>query len=405
MSEDSIQKSLSKQASYMPKEQLLEVAKKDKHLFIGIPTEISFQENRVALTPEGVSVLVNNGHDIRIERGAGLAAGFEDHQYSDAGAEIVDDPELIYQAQIVLKVEPPSLEEIAMMSERQILISALQLTIQPEDFLKKLIGKRITAVAWDYLRGSDGGYPLVTAMGEIAGNTAVLIAAEYLSKLGNGKSAMLGGIPGVKPSKVVIIGAGSVGEYSTRAALGLGATVEVFDNDIHKLRRLQNNIGQRLHTSIIQESSLMRALKDADVAIGAVRAPHGRTPCMVSEEMVMNMRKGAIVIDVSIDQGGCFETSEITNHEHPVFDKHGVIHYCVPNINSRVPFTASYALSNIFVPILLEMGRVAGVDELVKSHNGFRNGVYLYRGILTNEFLGSAYGIPYKDLDLLISAI
>ncbi len=291
MSEDSIQKSLSKQASYMPKEQLLEVAKKDKHLFIGIPTEISFQENRVALTPEGVSVLVNNGHDIRIERGAGLAAGFEDHQYSDAGAEIVDDPELIYQAQIVLKVEPPSLEEIAMMSERQILISALQLTIQPEDFLKKLIGKRITAVAWDYLRGSDGGYPLVTAMGEIAGNTAVLIAAEYLSKLGNGKSAMLGGIPGVKPSKVVIIGAGSVGEYSTRAALGLGATVEVFDNDIHKLRRLQNNIGQRLHTSIIQESSLMRALKDADVAIGAVRAPHGRTPCMVSEEMVMNMRQ------------------------------------------------------------------------------------------------------------------
>lgn len=405
MNEDSLQKSLSKQASFMPKEQLLEVAKKDKQLFIGIPKEISFQENRVALTPEGVSVLINNGHEIRIERGAGLAAGFEDHQYSDAGAEIVDNPELVYQAQIVLKVEPPSLEEIAMMADRQILISALQLTIQPEDFLKKLIQKRITAVAWDYLRGSDGGYPLVTAMGEIAGNTAVLIAAEYLSKLGNGKSAMLGGIPGVQPSKVVIIGAGSVGEYSTRAALGLGAHVEVFDNDIHKLRRLQNNIGQRLHTSIIQESSLIRALKDADVAIGAVRAPHGRTPCMVSEEMVMNMRKGAIVIDVSIDQGGCFETSEITNHEHPVFEKHGVIHYCVPNINSRVPYTASYALSNIFVPILLEMGRVAGVDELIKNHNGFRNGVYLYRGILTNEFLGSAFGIPYKDLNLLISAL
>ncbi|UTW64977.1 alanine dehydrogenase [bacterium SCSIO 12643] len=398
-------KSLSQQASLMPKEQLFAIRNADRRLFIGLPKETSFQENRVGLTPSGVKVLVNNGHEVWVEMGAGVPAGFSDMEYSDAGARIVESSKEVFQAQVVLKVEPPSLEEIKMMTRRQLLISALQLSIQPEDFLKQLITKKITAIAWDYLRGADGSFPLVTAMGEIAGNTAVLIAAEYLSKVNNGLGSMLGGIPGVKPSEVVIIGAGSVGEYAARAAIGLGAIVKVFDEDTYKLRRLQNQIGQKLFTSVIQPDVLGEALSTADVAIGAVRAAHGRTPNMVSDEMVEGMKMGSVIVDVSIDQGGCFETSEVTNHEYPVFEKHGVIHYCVPNIASRVSQTASMALNNIFVPLMLNIGREAGVDSLIKQDTGLRNGVYLFKGMLTNKFLSDTYGIPYKDLDLLISAI
>ncbi len=398
-------KSLSQQASRMPKEQLFAIKNADRRLFIGIPKETSFQENRVALTPSGVMVLTHNGHEVWVEKGAGVSAGFPDHDYSESGARIVASAKEVFQAQLVLKVEPPSMGEIQMMTRKSLLISALQLSIQPEDFLNKLIDKKITAIAWDYLRGADDSFPLVTAMGEIAGNTSVLIAAEYLSKMNNGLGAMLGGIPGVKPSEVVIIGAGSVGEYAARAAIGLGATVKVFDENTYKLRRLQNQIGQNLFTSVIQPDVLSEALVTADVAIGAVRAPHGRTPCMVNDAMVQCMKKGSVIIDVSIDQGGCFETSEVTNHEFPVFEKYGVIHYCVPNIASRVSQTASIALNNIFMPIMLNIGREAGVDNLIKQDQGIRKGVYLYKGMLTNKFLSDTYNIPFKDLDLLISAM
>lgn len=398
-------KSLSQQASLMPKEQLFAIKNADRRLFIGIPKETSFQENRVGLSPSGVQLLTNNGHEVWVEMKAGESAGFSDHEYSEAGARIVESAKEVFQAQVVLKVEPPSLDEIQLMTRKSLLISALQLSIQPEDFLRKLIDKKITAIAWDYLRGADGSFPLVTAMGEIAGNTSVLIAAEYLSKVNNGLGSMLGGIPGVKPSEVVIIGAGSVGEYATRAAIGLGATVKVFDENTYKLRRLQNQIGQKLFTSVIQPAALQEALLTADVAIGAVRAPHGRTPCMVSDDMVQCMKQGSVIIDVSIDQGGCFETSEVTNHEFPVFEKYGVIHYCVPNIASRVSQTASIALNNIFAPLMLNVGREAGIDNLIKMDEGVRHGVYLYKGMMTNKFLSDTYGIPFKDLDLLISAI
>lgn len=395
-------KSLSEQAVLMPKEQLFAIKNVDRRLFIGIPKETSFQENRVGLTPSGVRLLIDNGHEVWVEMSAGKSAGFEDVEYSEAGARIVESSKEVFQAQVVLKVEPPSLEEIKMMTRKQLLISALQLSIQPEDFLKQLIDKKITAIAWDYLRGEDGSFPLVTAMGEIAGNTSVLIAAEYLSKVNNGLGSMLGGIPGVKPSEVVIIGAGSVGEYAARAAIGLGAVVKVFDESTYKLRRLQNQIGQKLFTSVIQPDILGEALATTDVAIGAVRSPHGRTPNMVSEGMVKQMKKGAVIIDVSIDQGGCFESSEVTNHDFPVFEKHGVIHYCVPNIASRVSKTASMALNNIFVPLMMNIGREAGIDNLIRRDEGLRNGVYLYKGMMTNKFLSNTYGIPYKNLDLLM---
>lgn len=402
---DETLKSLSQEASLMPKEQLVEVADSERKLYIGIPKETSFQENRVALVPEAVSLLTSNGHEVWMQSGAGAQAKFSDREYSDAGARILDSLEEVYKANLILKVEPPSLDEIALMQRKQVLISALQLSIQPEDFLKQLIEKKVTAIAWDYIMDAAGNLPVVSAMGEIAGNTAVLIAAENLSNYNSGVGTMLGGISGVKPAKVVIIGAGSVGEYATRAALGLGAHVKVFDNSTYKLRRLQNSLGVRLFTSTLQPKVLTSALRTADVVIGAIRAPHGRTPCVVTEEMISGMKRGSVVVDVSIDQGGCFETSEVTNHEYPTFVKHDIIHYCVPNIASRVSRTASYALSNIFAPILMSIGEEAGIDNLLKRNRGTRKGVYLYNGILTNEFLGEAYNIPYKDLDLLMSAL
>jgi len=393
------------QTALMPQEEMLEVGRKKGRLFIGIPKEISFQENRVALVPDAVALLVNNGHRIIVETNAGKMANFQDHDYSEAGAQIVYTPEEVYKADIILKVAPPSPQEIEMMQQRQTLISALQLTVQPEDFLKQLISKRITAIAFDWIKDIDGIYTVIRSMGEIAGGTSILIAAEYLSNVNNGQGAILGGISGISPTEVVILGAGTVGEFATRAALGLGASVKVFDNNIYRLRRLQSDIGSRVFTSVIQPRVLAKHLKTADVVIGAIRAQHGRTPLVVSEEMVSEMKVGSVIIDVSIDQGGCFETSEVTNHTKPVFRKHGVIHYCVPNIASRVSRTASYALSTIFAPILLNIGEEGGVENMLRRDAGVRNGVYIYNGTLTNEVLGKMFELPFKDINLLMAAM
>jgi alanine dehydrogenase len=393
------------QGALMPQEEMLEVGKKKGKLFIGIPKEISFQENRVALVPDAVALLVNNGHHIVIESNAGKMANFQDNDYSEAGAQIVYTPEEVYKADLILKVAPPSLSEIEMMQPRQTLLSALQMTVQPEDFVKQLMTKRITAIAFDWIKDQDGIFPVIRSMGEIAGGTSILIAAEYLSNVNNGQGSILGGISGISPTEVVILGAGTVGEFATRAALGLGASVKVFDNSIYRLRRLQSSIGTRVFTSVIQPKVLAKHLKTADVAIGAIRAPQGRTPCVVTEDMVSEMKVGSVIVDVSIDQGGCFETSRVTNHTNPVFRKHGVIHYCVPNIASRVSRTASYALSTIFAPILLNVGEEGGVPNMLKHDSGVRGGVYIYNGTLTNKYLGDTFGIPYTDLDLLMAAI
>lgn len=393
------------QIALMPQEEMLEVGRKKSKLFIGIPKEISFQENRVALVPDAVALLVNNGHHIVIESNAGKMANFQDHDYSEAGAEIVYSPEEVYKATLILKVAPPSLEEIEMMQQNQTLISALQLTVQPGDFLKKLISKKITAIAFEWIKDDDGIYTVIRSMGEIAGSTSILIAAEYLSNVNNGQGSILGGISGISPTEVVILGAGTVGEFATRAALGLGASVKVFDNSIYRLRRLQSDIGTRIFTSVIQPRVLAKHLKTADVVIGAIRSQHGRTPLVVTSEMVSEMKTGSVIIDVSIDQGGCFETSEVTNHAKPVFRKFGVIHYCVPNIASRVSRTASYALSTIFAPILLNIGEEGGVKNMLKRDEGVRNGIYMYNGVLTNRVLGEMFKLPYKDINLLMPGI
>lgn len=400
---DDLLKSLAQ--GFMPQEEMLEIAKKKSSLQIGIPKEVSLQEKRIPLVPDAVAVLVNNGHEVIIESGAGEGASFSDRDYSEVGAQIVYGTPEVYQANLILKVEPPTLEEIDMMKSGQILISALQLPIQPKDFLRKLIHKKVTAIAFDFIKDPEGILPIVNAMSEIAGNASILIAAEYLSNSTNGRGQLFGGISGVSPTDVVILGAGTVGEYAAKSALGMGATVKVFDNNTHKLRRLQDSVGQRIYTSVIQPNVLLNALKTADVVIGAISNKIGRAPIIVSDEMVGSMKEGSVIVDVSIDKGGCIETSEVTNHKKPTFIKYGVIHYCVPNIASRVSRTASNALSNVIAPTLIDTGEYGGLESMIKSYSGIQNGVYIYKGVLTNKYLAETFSLPYKDINLLLMAM
>lgn len=383
-------------------EEMLEVNKKSNSLYIGIPKEISFQECRIALTPLSVALLVNNGHRVIIESGAGVGANFSDKDYSEQGAQISFSKKDVYSADIIVKIAPPTLEEIGLMHKGQTLFSTLQTGTLKDTYLKAILHKKINAICFENLRDEGNVLSVVRAMGEIVGSASIFIAAEYLSTAFGGKGLMLGGFTGVPPTEIVILGAGTVGEYAARTALSLGAEVKVFDSSIFKLRRLQNNLGSRVFTSVMQPIVLNKAVTTCDVVIGAVRAEHGRSPCLVMEETVAKMKPHSVVVDVSIDQGGCFETSEITNHKDPVFRKHDVIHYCVPNIASRVPRTASYALTNIFAPILVEIGDKGGLMNLVWSKPGIREALYAYQGHLTNKDLAEMYNIPFKDLELLV---
>lgn len=389
----------------LPQEEMLEVGRKKSKLQIGVPKECVLQEKRVGLTPDAVSLLVGHGHEVLIETGAGEGAKYTDHDYSEAGATIAYNSKDIYGCAIVVKIEPPSKEEIAMMKHKQVLLSALQLKTRDKAFFRQLMDKKITALSLEYMEDEDGIIPVVRSMSEIAGNTSILIAAEHLSNVNNGKGYMLGGVSGVPPTEVVIIGAGTVGTYAARTALGLGANVKVFDHSLSRLRRLQDNIQMPIYTCVLQPRILEKALKRCDVAIGAVRGESGRTPCVVTEEMVQNMKAGSVIVDVSIDQGGCFETSELTDHDKPVFTKYDVIHYCVPNIPSRVSRTASFSLSNILAPALLEIGEKGGVEPLLRSRKNMRRGLYLYNGILTSKGIGEWFNLPYSDADLLFGGL
>ncbi|QEM06928.1 alanine dehydrogenase [Mucilaginibacter rubeus] len=393
---------IAKQAMLQPQESLLEVKSKKNKLYIGIPKEVSFQENRVPLTPLSVALLVNNGHEVMLESNAGQAANFSDKDYSEQGAQVVYDTKKVYEADIIIKIAPPTTHEIELMKPGQLLISTLQIATLKAESIQALMAKKITALSFEHLRDEGNTLTVVRAMSEIVGATSILIAAEYLSNVFEGKGLMLGGITGVPPTEIVILGAGTVGEYAARTAISLGAEVKVFDPSIYKLRRLQNNIGNRVFTSVVQPIVLEKAITTCDVAIGALRAEDGRSPCIISEETVSRMKRDSVIIDVSIDQGGCFETSEVTNHTHPVFRKYDVIHYCVPNIASRVARTATYALTNIFAPILLDIGDMGGIKNLIWQKSGVRNAVYIYQGQLTNKHIGERFSIPCKDLDLLI---
>ncbi len=392
------------EGQYLTQTETLQVQPKPNKLYIGIPKEIILQENRVPLVPSSVALLVAHGHRVVVETGVGSKAHFGDREYSEAGADVAYSPEQVYKADIIIKVAPPTLDEIDFMRPNQILISPLQLPIISADYINKLKQKRVIALAMEYIMDESGTFPVVRIMSELAGLCAMLTAAELMSTTSGGKGVLLGGISGVPSAKVVILGAGIVAEYATRAALGLGAEVRIFDNNIYKLKRIQNQVGRSLYTSAIDPYVLEKELIQADVAIGAVHSKTGRTPLIVSEDMVMKMKPGSVIIDVSIDQGGCFETSEVTSIEKPTFIKHDVIHYCVPNLATRVSRTASIAISNILIPLLLKTSGVGGIEHMLFSNPGLRHGVYTYKGSLTNEYLGERFQIKYTDLDLLMTS-
>ncbi|MFV0564476.1 MAG: alanine dehydrogenase [Flavobacteriaceae bacterium] len=385
----------------LPQEETLEIFKRKGDLFIGIPKETAFQEKRVCLTPDAVYALVSNGHRVLLESGAGEGANFSDKEYSEAGAEITKDTAKVFACPMILKVEPPTLEQVKHINPQTIIISALQLKTQTKKYFEALAAKRITALAFEFIRDSDGSYPAVKSLSEIAGTASVLVASELLSDTNGGSGRMFGNISGVPPLEVVIIGAGTVGEFAARSSIGLGASVKIFDNSITKLRRMQTNLGRPLYTSTIQPKILTKALKRCDVAIGAVRGSN-RSPIVVNDTMVQNMKKGAIIIDVSIDMGGCFETSEVTSHKQPTFVKHNVVHYCVPNIPAKYPRTSSLSISNIFTPYLLKIAEDGGIENSLRFDRGLKNGLYFYHGILTNKSVAEWFDLNYSDINLII---
>jgi alanine dehydrogenase len=395
---------ISSSINYETLEETLDIKPQTSSLFIGIPKEEAFQENRIALTPDSVAVLVSNGHRVVVEHKAGEGAHFSDKDYSEAGAKIAYEKKEVFECDLLIKSAPVSDQELDHLKVNQTIISPIHLPVMKTHILEKMMEKRITALSFENLKDDSGHNPIVRSMSEIAGSAVMLIAGQYLGSANNGKGVLLGGISGIPPTKVIIIGAGIVGEYAARTALAVGGSVKIFDNNIYKLKRLQNNMGARLWTSVIEPKILAKQLKTCDVAVGALSSAGGRTPIVVTEEMVAQMRPGSVVVDVSIDRGGCFETSEITSHEKPVITKYGVIHYCVPNIPSGFARTASQAVSNVLMPLLLEIGDEGGLEKLVWHKFNIRTGIYLFKGSLTNIHLSQRFNLKYTDLNLLIAS-
>jgi alanine dehydrogenase len=385
----------------IPQEEMLEVKKQKGELFIGLPKETHFQEKRVCLTPDAVAALTANGHRVVIETEAGNGANFTDKEYSEAGAKISYNVEEAFKCNIILKVSPPTETEIKFINPQAILISSLQLKTQSKKYFECLAKKRVTAIAFDYIKEEHDTYPIVKSLSEIAGTAAVLIAGELMSGVNEGNGLLFGNIGGVAPTSVVILGAGTVGEFAARSAIGLGARVKVFDNSITKLRKLQHALNMPIYTSTLQPKTFAKALMRCDVAIGAIRGKN-RSPIAATETMIKQMKDGAVIVDVSIDRGGCFETSKVTSHKNPTFEKHGVIHYCVPNIPSRYSRTASVSISNIFTPYLLDIAKEGGFENAARFDKSLRNGMYFYHGVLTNKTVADWFDLPFRDINLLI---
>ncbi|MCV9389177.1 alanine dehydrogenase [Reichenbachiella ulvae] len=397
--------SLIEESKLYPQEKLAQIKKGAKKLNIGIPKENSTYENRVPLTPKAVGALTAKGHKVIVEPGTGEAANFSDEEYTEAGANLATGTKEVFQSDMIVKVEFPTVKEISWMHNRQTIISTIH--AEEKDIksrLELLNEKKAIAVGYEFIEDKAGGLPIVRAMSEIAGVSVISIAAEYMSTDNKGAGIILGGITGVPPTNVVIIGAGTVTEYAARTAIALGASVKIFDRHLYKLHRLKHILSASVFTSTIDQVALRKALTEADVVIGAVRNEKGHLDKIISEEMVKGMKKGSVIVDVSIDEGGCVETSRPTNLNKPTFTKHGVIHYCVPNIASKYPRTSTKALSNIFTPILLGMSNHGGVDEMIFENKWFMKGVYAYKGFITNYHLSKKFGLRFKDLNLLMAA-
>lgn len=388
--------------SLFPEECLLREIARQPRLSIGIPKENADVETRLALTPEGVAIVTEEGHSVYVQRGAGEPMSYSDLQYSEAGAYMVDEASEVFGVDLVLKIAPPTIDELNLMHDRSSILSMLQLSNLSAECIKLMMKKKMTAIAYELIKDEQRAFPVVSSISEIEGNTAIAVAAELMSNERGGKGLLLGGVAGITPTEVLILGAGITGSVAARTALALGAQVKVFDHDVNKLRKIQHYLGQRIFTSVIHPAVLFKALATADAVIGNLRYIYGTERFMVSEDLVKTMKPGAIIIDMSVDQGGCFETSECRTLQNPVFEKHGIIHYCVPNISARVARTASMALSNIFAPMLLKIGNSGSVKSAIAESVGFRHGAYIYGGVLVNRLIGNYYDIPSNDIGLLM---
>jgi len=396
---------LSEKGVLLPREETLERRPQQKKFVIGIPLEKDENERRIALVPNAVDLLVKNGHKVVIEENAGSSAHFSNELYADAGAIITPSAGEVWRSDIIMKIAAPDEEEMAFIYKNQVVFSALMPQSRNKAFFKKMMEKKPVAVAYELIKDKTGAFPLVRSMSEIIGNTSIMIAAEYLSSPKYGKGVMLGGFPGIRPSEVVIIGSGTVAEYAARTAYGMGALVRIFDDSVYKMRDLQDKLEFRVATSVLQPLLLLKALKEADVVIAAKHSPTGQSACFIPADMVKQMKPGAVIVDVSIDQGGCFETSRPTSHQHPVFQEYGITHYCVPNVASRVPHTASYSLSNYLTGMLLRMGEAGDIHHYILRDKPFSQGVYVYNGALTNKNIADTFSLPFRDLDLLTSVL
>ena len=374
-------------------------------LRIGVPREVANEERRVALAPSGVSALVANGHEVYVEQGAGRQAHFQDDEYADSGGELVEDADDLYgHCDLIVKVGPPDEEEMTLLQEGQILISALNLGGTTPEFLRHLMRMKITGIGFEFIRDPDGTFPLVRMMHEITGSMAIQIAGRYLESNEGGKGVMLGGISGVPPATVVILGAGVVGEWAARTALGYGAHVIVLDTELGALRALEHYLDRSITTAMASEQYIRQAVGSADVVVGAMMAGGERAPMLITEDMVASMSPGGVVVDAVMDQGGCIETSRPTTHSDPVYRRHDVIHYCVPNMPSNAARTATYALTHVLVPYLLHIGEAGSINEALWRDEGLRNGTYVYRQHLTKKSLASMFGMNHRDIELLIAS-
>lgn len=389
----------------MTMESPLGLRERHKAFRIGVPREVANEERRVALSPGGVTALVAYGHEVFVETEAGLQAHFSDNEYSEAGASIASSPEDLYSScSLVVKVGPPSGDELDLLQEKQTIISALHLGVTTPTFLRRLMDLGITGIGFEFMRDSDGSFPIVRMMHEITGSMAVQIAARYLESGEGGKGVMLGGISGVPPATVVILGAGVVGEWAARTALGFGAHVIVLDTDLGALRALEHYLDRRITTAMASTQYIQQAVLRANVVIGAMMSDGQRSPILVDEDLVMKMRAGSVIIDAVIDQGGCIETSHPTTHSDPVFRLHDVIHYCVPNMPSNAARTATSALNNVLVPYLVQIGEVGSINDALWRNVGLRNGAYVYRRHLTKKTLAMMFNMPHRDIELLIAS-
>jgi alanine dehydrogenase len=388
----------------LPKEEVLEKQKKGKQLRIGIIKEEDRNETRVPLTPEGTQQLVDMGHEVFIENNAGIGSRFTPTDYSEAGAFVVDEKAKVFDVDILLKISPLNPSEVALLKPGQTLFSSLHLATREESYFRNLMQKRVTAIAFELLQDDYEEFPVLRSMCEIAGTFSVGIGSRYLSNYNDGKGILLGGITGVTPAEVLILGAGTAAEYAARTAFGMGADVKIFDFDMRRLQSMKHRLGREIFTSVLHAPVLKKAFGTADLVISTLQRLHRSRFYLVPEEMVMEMKKGSVIVDMHIDQGSSFETGRVTTPENPVYREHDVIHYMVPNMTAQVGRTASIAISNVLMPLLMDEARCGGIQNQILENYGVRQGMYLYNGILTQEFIGSYFGIPYKDLDLLLAA-